>query len=183
MKNEFFVNSGEVAACQGSGVLRAGAIGSCVVVTGYDPDSCVGGMAHVMLPGVSQDPDPSVRTKFAENALQAMVQKMLASGATEAGLHICLIGGGNLLGEGHDSPGPETVRSLAALLDIMNIRPVATELGGTQRRTCALDVACGRVTYTVGDSAGRTLWEPRASDPGRTGKKNRVDPSLKQVRG
>jgi len=90
---------------------------------------------------------------------------MLASGATETGLFICLIGGGNLLGEGHDSPGPETARSLVEILDKMGIRPVATELGGTQRRSCALDISFGRVTYTVGDSAGRTLWEPRASAP------------------
>ncbi len=182
MKNEFFVNSGDVKVCQGNGMLRAGAIGSCIVVTGYDPDTHVGGMAHVMLPGGSQNPDPSVRTRYAENALQEMMRRMSDSGATEAGLSICLIGGGNLLGNGHDSPGPETAQSLVELFDTMGIRPVATELGGTQRRTCALDVACGRVTYTVGDSSERTLWESRASDPGPAEKKQ-VDPSLKPVRG
>ncbi len=34
MKNEFFVNSGEIAVCQENGILRAEAIGSCVVVKG-----------------------------------------------------------------------------------------------------------------------------------------------------
>jgi len=37
------VNSGDVTACKGEGVLRASAIGSCVVVTAYDPDSGVEG--------------------------------------------------------------------------------------------------------------------------------------------
>lgn len=174
MKNEFFVTSGLVEACQGKGFLRAGAIGSCVVVAGYDPGSCVGGMAHVMLPGISRDPDPSVRTKYAVNALQEMIQKMSDLGAKRAGLNICLIGGGNLLGNGHNSPGPETAQSLSERLDTMGIRPVATALGGTQRRTCSLDVACGRVTFTVGDSAERTLWEASVADSGPT-ERNRTE--------
>jgi chemotaxis protein CheD len=122
MKKEFYVNSGQLEACQGEGILRAGAIGSCVVVTGYDPESRVGGMAHAMLPGVSRNPDLSVRTKYAENALQEMMQKMSDSGARAAGLYICLIGGGNLLGDDHDNPGPETAQSLTERLDTMGIR-------------------------------------------------------------
>jgi hypothetical protein len=35
------------------------------------------------------------------------------------------------------------------------------EVGGTQRRSCVLHVARGRVTYTVGDSEQRTLWEAK----------------------
>jgi len=180
MKIAVFVNSGEVEVCQGDGVLRAGAIGSCVVVTGYDPDSRVGGMAHVMLPGVSRDPNPSVRTKYAENALQEMARKMSDLGASEAGLHVCLIGGGNLLGDGHDSLGQEIAWSVAEVLRRMRIEPVAMELGGTQRRNCTLDIASGRVTFTVGDSTERTLWEARGSDSGPA--KNRGDRSLKQGR-
>jgi hypothetical protein len=66
---------------------------------------------------------------------------------------------GNVLGPGHDGPGPEIVRSVAEILGRMHIVPVATEVGGDQRRSCSLDVASGRVTYTVGDSRSMTLWE------------------------
>ena len=106
---EIFVNSGEAKACRGDGILQARSIGSCVAVAAYDPDSAVGGMAHVMLPG--------------------------------------------------ESPGPDIVRSLTEILGGKGITPAAMEVGGTQRRSCALHAARGRVTYTVGDSELRTLWE------------------------
>jgi hypothetical protein len=91
MEKEFFVNSGQVKTCRGNGNLRAGAIGSCVVVTGYDPETRVGGMSHVMLPGVSREFDPSVRTKYAENALQEMMQKMSDSGQEQLGCTYALL--------------------------------------------------------------------------------------------
>ena len=68
MKDEMSVNSGEVKACRKVGILRAGAIGSCVIVAAYAPDSGIGAMAHVMLPGASRDRDPSGKTRYAEAA-------------------------------------------------------------------------------------------------------------------
>ncbi len=159
MNNESSVDSGEVKACRGEGILRAGAIGSCVVVTAYDPDARVGGMAHVMLPGVSRDPGSPDKTKYAEDAFEEMMRKLAALGASEARLRVCLVGGGNVLGPGHHSPGPQILRSIAEILGRMHLVPVATEAGGDQRRSCSLDTASGRVTYTVGDSRSMTLWE------------------------
>ena len=164
---EIFVNSGEAKACRGDGILQASAIGSCVVVAGYDPDSAVGGMAHVMLPGESPGPDPSVKTKYARDAVEEMMQAMSNLGAMEAQVHLCLIGGGNVLGYGHDSPGLDIVRSLTEILGGKGITPVAMEVGGTQRRICTLHVARGRIAYTVGDSEQRTLWEAKACASGR----------------
>ena len=162
MKDEISVNSGEVQVCKGEGLLHANAIGSCVVVAAYDPDSGVGGMAHVMLPGASRSRNTSRDTKYAEDAVEEMMQKMASLGASKARVHACLIGGGNVLGDGHDTPGPETAQSLTEILVGKGIATVAKEVGGTQRRSCALDVARGRVTYTIGDSEQRVLWEAEA---------------------
>jgi chemotaxis protein CheD len=167
---EIFVSSGEAKACRGEGILRASAIGSCVAVAAYDPGSAVGGMVHVMLPGKSPDPDPSVKTKYAKDAVEEMMRVMSNLGALEARVHVCLIGGGNVLGDGHDSPGPDIVRSLTEILGGKEITPVAMEVGGTQRRSCALHVARGRVTYTVGDSEQRTLWEAKPGGLGSADK-------------
>ena len=157
--NEIFVNSGEVAACQGTGMLIASAIGSCVVVTVYKPYSCVAGMAHVMLPWACRDPDLSDRTKYAEDAMKELMGKMTNYKANLDSLKLCLIGGGNLLGNDHDDIGAEISRSLLEILNRIGINPVAMELGGVQRRSCALCAVSGRVTYTVGDSNQRTLME------------------------
>jgi chemotaxis protein CheD len=157
LKNEVFVDSGEVAVCQGTGMLIASAIGSCVVVTVYDPFSCVGGMAHVMLPWASRDPHLSNRTKYAEDAMKELMRKMADYKTDLSLLKLCLIGGGNLLGDGHDDIGADISRSLIEIITRMGIKPIAMELGGLQRRSCALCVSSGRVTFTVGNSAHRTL--------------------------
>lgn len=171
--SELSVSSGEVKTSKGQGVLRASAIGSCVVVTAYDPGSGVGGMAHVMLPGAARHQSPEGRTRHAEDAIEVMIQEMTELGANQTRAEICLVGGANVLGDGHDSPGPEIVRSLAEILDKKEITPAAMEVGGTQRRSCALDVARGRVTYTVGDSGHRALCEADARCPGPNDKTRR----------
>ena len=87
------------------------------------------------------------------------MRKMVVLGAKAARVRVCLVGAANVLGDGHDSPGPGVIRSLTEILGRKGITPVAVEIGGAQRRSCALDVACGRVTYTIGDSEQRVLWE------------------------
>lgn len=159
-KNEIFVDSGEIAICHGTGVLIANAIGSCVVVTAYDPCLCVGGMAHVMLPWASTDWNLAGKTKYAEDAMRELFRKMAVYTANVNSLEICLVGGGNLLGDGHDDIGADISQSIIEILNEMNIKPVAMELGGVQRRSCTLCVASGRVTFTVGDSASLTLTKP-----------------------
>lgn len=158
MDRDISVDSGEVAATQGAAVLRAMAIGSCVVAAAYDTNTGIGGMAHVMLPGTSPHGAGTNRTRYAGDAIEEMLRRMTALGAATNGMSVCLVGGGNILGGGHDSPGPEIVQSLIAILGEKGIVPVAMEVGGTQRRSCSLDVSCGRVTYTIGDSVERTLW-------------------------
>ncbi|OQX15797.1 MAG: hypothetical protein BWK76_12565 [Desulfobulbaceae bacterium A2] len=156
---EILVDSGEVKVCGAEGILRAHAIGSCVVVAGYDASSALGGMAHVMLPGAYHGWFPTLKTKYATDALGELCYLMERQGTSAARFSLCLVGGGNVLGDGHQSPGPDIVRSLEGLLARQGIRPVALEVGGRQRKSCTLHVARGCVMYTVGDSEQRLLWQ------------------------
>ena len=159
MERDISVDSGEVAVTKEAVVLRASAIGSCVVVAAYDANAGVGGMAHVMLPGTSPNGGGTNRTRYAGDAFDEMMRDMTALGAATNGMSVCLVGGGNVLGDGYDSPGPQNVQSLIEILGKKGIVPAAREVGGTLRRSCSLDVSCGRVTYTIGDSAERVLWQ------------------------
>lgn len=170
-KGEIFVDSGEIRASRGKGILRTNAIGSCMVVTAYDPDSVTGGMAHVMLPGEPLDPESLGKNRYARNAIEEMMRIMSSLGAKESRLQVCLVGGGNVLGKDHDSPGAELYRSLTEILKMKGINPVARHVGGIQRRACALNVLNGRVTYTIVDSEQRTLWE---ANPGRPGSAEKI---------
>jgi chemotaxis protein CheD len=162
-EKEVYVNSGEVEVLQGGGVLKASAIGSCVVVTVYDPHYRVGGMAHVMLPWASADHSLPTNTKYAEGAMQELMRKMANCKINKDGLDLCLVGGGNLLGKGHENLGMEIARSVNEILRRFGIKPVASELGGTLRRSCSLDVASGCVNFTVGDSIQHMLWQSNST--------------------
>jgi chemotaxis protein CheD len=154
------VLTGRVRTRLKHGFLRAGALGSCVAVVAYDGRSNVGGMAHVMLPGSAPDHAGSRRTRYAADAVKEMLREMQALGAKRRSVNIWLVGGANVLGAGHHSPGPQVVRSLIQVLKKRDLVPVARRTGGTLRRSCSLYVHSGRVTYRVGDSPERTLWEP-----------------------
>ena len=156
--HELLVDSGEVRSCREAGLLRASAIGSCVVVTAYDQQAAVGGMAHVMLPGEFHAMVPSAKTRYASNAVHELLQQIFRLGAEQSRLTVCLVGGGNVLGDGYSSPGPEIVHSLVALFAARGITPVAMDIGGQHRRSCILDVATGCVYYTLGDSTELLLW-------------------------
>jgi chemotaxis protein CheD len=157
MLTELFVDTGEVRVCRGTSILHAGAIGSCVVITAYDPDSRVGGMAHVLLPGASPAGQAGLRTRYAVDALQDLLAAMLREGASMPPI-VCLVGGANVLGDAEQSPGPDISRTLVSRLTELGITPAAVDLGGRVRRRCSLWIAEGRVVYAVGDGEERLLW-------------------------
>jgi len=66
-----------------------------------------------------------------------MRREMTALGAGKSGLGACLVPGVNVLDHGRDTPGPESVESLNAVLDGQGIVSAAPELGRTQRRSCS----------------------------------------------
>jgi len=155
------VNTGEVEILQGNGMLRAPGIGSCVVAAVFDPAGRVGAMAHVMLPGKSESSSHR-RNRYAVDAMSDLYSKMAAAGVDTSGLKICLVGGGNVLGESYTSPGPAVIQTVYAELRSRGGEIVASELGGLLRRTCSLYVPQGRVMFSEGDSGSRMLWKGSA---------------------
>lgn len=151
------VNTGEVEILQGNGMLRAPGIGSCVVAAVFDPAGRVGAMAHVMLPGKSESSSHR-RNRYAVDAMSDLYSKMAAAGVDTSGLKICLVGGGNVLGESHTSPGPAVIQTVYGELMSRGGEIVASELGGLLRRTCSLYIPEGRVMFSEGDSGLRVLW-------------------------
>ena len=159
------ISTGDVKISSGEVCLRASALGSCVAVTLHDPACAAGAMAHVMLPGASRGraSAESKRTRYADDAVAELLRLMTNMDADTSRATLCLVGGANVLGKDHDTLGLDIVRSLTDIFAHHGIVPVATETGGTLRRSCTLDVATGRVTFTVGDSEEKLLWPPAHS--------------------
>jgi len=156
--NPVEVPTGEVKASS-QGALQASAIGSCVVVAACDPKARIGGLAHVMLPGRAPQGQPQGKTRYALDAIEALVLAMTALGAEERRLEICLIGGANVLMKDDDAICETNIRSVTKVLEERGLNVLSTELGGTTRRGASMDVDKGTVSCTVGDSPRRVIWK------------------------
>jgi len=83
---------------------------------------------------------------------------MAGLGAETVNLVVCLVGGSDMIGDGDEGPGRRVIESVTDILARKKLEPIATELGGTLRRSCNLDVTRGQVLITVGDFEQRVLW-------------------------
>ena len=159
MEDIIEVNTGEVRTARNKTTLRAMAIGSCIVITGYDRNNKAGTMAHIMLPG-SAPAKESQKSKYAADAVDELIKQMVRAGTKKADIEVCLIGGGNVLQKDDDTICERNIESVTELLKEKGIPIKASALGGMERRTVRLDVETGTVTYSEGDSPEKLLWQP-----------------------
>ena len=151
------VPTGAVRARKGIYILKAGAVGSCVVITAFDPINMVGVMAHVMLPGKAPAGKIKERTRYAADAIEELLKLLEDLEADTDDLQVCLAGGGNVLRKKGDEICKANIASVIGLLSQKNIYAQAKALGGIKRRSVSLNTASGIVTYTEGDSQDKIL--------------------------
>ena len=154
------VNTGEVKVGGKNIILRSLAIGSCIVIAAYDLKKKIGAMAHVMLPGRAPE-KTSEKTRYAADAIDKMINKMIVAGSNKDDIDVCLVGGGNVLKRKDDTICKDNIESTTRLLEKKQIPVRSTVLGGTERKGVFLDVESGVISYTEGDGREQPLWEPR----------------------
>lgn len=129
-------------------VLVSQALGSCVAIILYDSQQRVGALAHVMLPTSAEVEDKSNPAKFADTALETMLDKMRELGAKKERLVAKLAGGACMFsewGSGSNCIGTRNVEVARRLLCRKGIRLVAEDTGGKEGRSVELHTATGRV--------------------------------------
>jgi len=152
------VMTGEIAEGAEGCRLHASALGSCIAIATYAPRLRHGVLAHVMLPGQAPTRCPDRHTRYAADAIAAILERMAARGAKAAELVVCLAGAGNVLNRDDDTICRDNIASVTTLLSAHGIVPVATSLGGNLRRSLTLDLATGRFTVIEGDGPEQELW-------------------------
>jgi chemotaxis protein CheD len=135
-------------------VLACIGLGSCIGLAIVDRFAGVAALAHVMLPE-SARPDPPQPHKFADLAVPALTDLVLAHGAARSRLEAVLAGGAAMFqfgGSGQDI-GARNADAIEGLLDAAGIPVVATATGGSKGRTFRIRV--GRdLTITVREAGG-----------------------------
>jgi len=153
------VQIGQVKASQGKAILRSKAIGSCIAIVAYDRVRLIGALAHVMLPGrAPAGKKRGVKTRYAADAIDAMLTQMTQLGSKTDDIKVVLAGGGNVLGRKDDTICKDNVESVLELLLQKQLSVQAQAVGGTARRSVSLDVERGIVFCTEGNGSKMQLY-------------------------
>ena len=152
-QTEQFIATGHLATGSKIGVIRSTPLGSCVAVIAYDKTSKNGGIAHTMLPGKSPTQEKAEENKYAENAIENLLDALKNLGSNKTNIEICLIGGANVLRKENDTTADNLIFSIFEVLEQKKLSIKKTSLGGYERRTAKLTLQTGIVSFTLGDKS------------------------------
>ncbi len=128
-------------------ILTTLGLGSCVGIALYDPSTKVGGLAHIMLPDSKQIKNNENKAKFADTAIEVLVQLMLKEGARKNRLIAKIAGGAHMFEfKNMDDMmriGTRNVSAVVQILNEMHIPIVAQDVGENYGRTIELHTLTG----------------------------------------
>ena len=129
--------------------LATSALGSCVGVTLYDPGLKIGGLAHIMLPDSSMARERGNPAKFADTAIEAMVEELTKRGTECSHVEAKLVGGACMFSFAGKSPlmdiGQKNVTAVKRVLCGKGIRIVAEDTGKNYGRCVEFCCSTGKL--------------------------------------
>ena len=166
------VHMGDMVVHKGSQVLVTSGIGSCLVITLYDPRLKIGALAHTMVPSSAtcclaavasnKSPNDEPRTtnyelrttnsdtKYVDEAIGQMLNGLQAKGSNRADLEAKLIGGSNMFPSlMSDDIGRDNILSARNKLKAEGITIAGECVGGSQGRSVEFSPTTGVVTVKV----------------------------------
>lgn len=157
-QTEQLVATGHLATGSKNGIISTSPLGSCVAVIAYDSTTKIGGMAHVMLPGNSPKDDKESKNRYAENAIENLLDELKKSGSNKANIEICLVGGANVLRKENDTIANNLISNIFEIMKQKELSIKKISTGGYERRTAKLTLDTGSVTFTLGDKSEAELF-------------------------
>lgn len=141
------VDMGDIKAAPNNHILRSSGIGSCIVITLYDPLKRVGAMAHPMIAeNIGKSADNPLR--FVDNAIDAMISALEKLGARKSRLEAKIVGGANMFkvfDKNPESIGIQNAEAAKKKLEKEGVKIIANDTGGNVGRSVAFDLETGLV--------------------------------------
>ncbi|ELZ91367.1 chemoreceptor glutamine deamidase CheD [Haloferax mucosum ATCC BAA-1512] len=138
------VGIADYAVSSDQSTLTTSGLGSCIGVALYDPDTCVSGLAHAMLPEIEPGGEPA---KFADSSIELLLSEMEAAGANIDRVVAKIAGGSTMFdftsANGDGSIGDRNVETTRETLARFGIEIVAEDIGGSHGRSLELDAQTG----------------------------------------
>lgn len=128
-------------------------VGSCVALCLFDPHAKVAGMAHVMLPeGNKKSPNPNNSGKYADQAVESLLNIILQNGGKLGRIHAKIAGGANMFtherGTALFNIGEKNVHALRKFLKSHEIPIVAEDVGLNYGRKVEFNVKSGELVVS-----------------------------------
>ncbi len=160
------VPTGAVRIRKGNCVLKTGALGSCIAVIAADSTKTIGGIAHVMLPGRSPIGRKKRNCRYAEDAIEELLGKMIRQGACKSRLQIGIVGGANVLRKKDEKLCKQNIDSVTKKLREEGLKIRKASVGGMTRRCAMLDIGKREARYSVGTRRESILFSFRKCEGG-----------------
>ncbi|MGI5985122.1 MAG: chemotaxis protein CheD [Clostridiales bacterium] len=126
-------------------VLVTYALGSCVGICLYDPVKKIAGLSHIMLPTISDFSDSRQKAqigKYADTAIEELMQKMLNLGALKIRIRAKIAGGAQMFAPANNTNlaaiGERNVIAVKKELARLKVPIVAEDTGKDYGRTVYL---------------------------------------------
>ena len=149
------IGMADLGTAKSPGSLITLGLGSCVGIVLYDKVNKVGGLAHIMLPYSTEIKNNSNKSKFADTAIEILINKMIDLGAKKRNIIGKLAGGSQMFSFNSKSNvltiGERNVKASKEKLKGHNIKIISEDTGGNYGRTIELNTEDGSLLVkTIG---------------------------------
>ncbi len=135
---------------QAPNLLVAFGIGSCLVISLYDPILKRGALAHAMLPKFTNNQTCENPFKYADLAIDEMIKRMKFCGSNKRRLEAKIVGGANMFQDIDTVDiGMENIQYVKKKLEMEGIPVVGESVGGGIGRSVEFDTRTGTVRVRV----------------------------------
>lgn len=139
MSETIKVGMADLKICKSPDAITTLGLGSCVGIALRDPQTKIGGLAHIMLPDSKQIKDNSNIPKFADTGIEELVRQMVAAGAAKSRLQAKIAGGAQMFSFQNKSNllrvGERNVEATKTKLTQLGIPILAQDTGENFGRT------------------------------------------------
>ncbi|GAB3018278.1 chemotaxis protein CheD [Natronobiforma cellulositropha] len=143
------VGISELVVTEGDDTLKSYGLGSCLAIALYDPDTEIGGLAHIMLPNGDEIENSDAKPgKYADTAIRALLRRMVERGASYTSVEAKITGGSDMFEfeSFGDGVGKRNTEAAKRELEKLGVPIVAEDVGGTEGRTVEFTPGTGTLT-------------------------------------
>lgn len=146
MSNTITIGISDLNTAKAPDILVTYALGSCVGICLYDPQTSIAGLSHIMLPSSREVAGAAAnRFKFADTAITELLARMERQGGQPRRITAKIAGGAQMFAgsSGSFNIGERNVAAVKQVLNALRIPIVAQETGSNYGRTVFFDAQTG----------------------------------------